>query len=200
VVRQKMKYYNIDKEKRIIFLHPPRCGGKSIEKVLFERNASLGSADHATANEWVKQIGEDEWDQYFKFGFSRNPWDRCVSNYLYLRNNVKKIRMNTFKKFIDTLEKKSSRIPDITAYSQVDFFIYKDRPIDFIGRFENYQEDFEKLKTILNLPNDLELPHLNKSKGVTQKYVKFYDNQSLIDRVARIYKKDIEYFGYEFGK
>ena len=27
-----MKYINIDKEKRIIFLHPPRCGGKSIEK------------------------------------------------------------------------------------------------------------------------------------------------------------------------
>jgi len=195
-----MKYINIDKEKRIIFLHPPRCGGKSIEKVLFKRDPSNGSADHATANQWVNQIGEDEWNQYFKFGFSRNPWDRCVSNYVYMKNNTKKIRMNTFKEFIDALEKKSSKMLKITAYSQVDFFIYKDLPIDFIGRFENYQEDFEKLKTVLNLPNDLELPYLNKAKNFTQKYVKFYDNQSLIDRVEKIYKKDIEYFGYKFGE
>jgi hypothetical protein len=66
---------------------------------------------------------------------------------------------------------------------------------DFIGRFENLQEDFDKVCDQL----DIDRRQLVEAKKLNKKphYSKFYDSKS-IELVRELYQEDIEYFNYEF--
>jgi hypothetical protein len=65
---------------------------------------------------------------------------------------------------------------------------------DFIGRFENLEHDYNKIRERLNTGQPL--PHLNPSTKVH--YAQQYSTQ-MIDKVARIYERDINEFNYDFS-
>jgi len=77
--------------------------------------------------------------------------------------------------------------------------------MDFIGRFENIESDFEtvlnRINSIYSLPprKHWKLPKINISHGATEHY-SFYYNDELVDMVHAVYKRDIDYFGYEFER
>ena len=66
--------------------------------------------------------------------------------------------------------------------------------MDYICRFENLQEDFNKVCDDIGFPKT-ELPYYNKSNHLH--YSTYYDEETK-DIVARRFSKDIEYFGYQF--
>lgn len=75
--------------------------------------------------------------------------------------------------------------------------------VDFIGRFENLVSDFD---TALNrIDQNHPLPprkhwtqrKLNVSHGATEHYSHYYNDET-IERVRKVYQKDIEHFGYIF--
>ena len=65
--------------------------------------------------------------------------------------------------------------------------------LDFIGRFENYEQDAQSVIDKLNI--DTEVPHKNKSDH--EHYSKYYDEETK-KKVEHIFKDDIEYFKYKF--
>ena len=68
--------------------------------------------------------------------------------------------------------------------------------LDFIGKFENMSNDFQKIAEKLNLPSN-KLPHKLNSKNKKITYETSFNFNPGMDRVINEhFKEDIEYFKY----
>ena len=135
---------------------------------------------------------------YYKFSFVRNPWSRVYSWYNnVMRDGEHKIRYNvknncTFKEFLQNhMDQKQLR-------TQLYWLIDNNNnlPFDYIGRFENLNNDFDHIADIIGL-KDKRLPKLLFSS--TLHYTKYYDDE-MIEIVFNKYINEIEYFQFKYGE
>jgi hypothetical protein len=67
--------------------------------------------------------------------------------------------------------------------------------VDFIGRFENLQEDWKRLCEIIEMPY-VELPVSNRNEPI-EDYRSYYD--AATEKIVRdVYQVEIKRFGYTF--
>jgi hypothetical protein len=154
-----------------------------------------GVHKHAPATEVRRYLGATRYDAYFKFAFMRNPWDWQVSVYHYVRNSPlhHEHRFATTHGFPEFLERRLAA----SAPCQLDFLCdeHGDVIVDRIGRFESLDRDLTEICERLHLPEP-PLAHLNRSPDRRQ-YRAYYDSASAA-LVARHFRRDIEYGGYDF--
>ncbi len=67
---------------------------------------------------------------------------------------------------------------------------------DFVGRFENLAEDFERIKEAIGAP-ELSLPRRNRKANGDSAYRGHYDGP-LRELVADRYRHDLKTFDYSF--
>lgn len=190
----------ISHKHKYIFIHIPKCGGTSMESFLLslegiERPKSLAKLPKEIKKRYHLNSGvkghafHKEFDitlrkKYFSFTFVRNPFDRAVSEYRW----DLQFKNSTFLDFLQKQEKWQIR----HNHSQCEFI---DEDMDFIGRFENLQADFDIVCERIGIPQQ-KLPHKNKTE---HKHYSEYYNDETRQIVAQKFAKDIEHFGYEFG-
>ena len=113
-----------------------------------------------------------------------------------LREDIVRIReMGTFSVFIRSEFGRSMlnehRGGDLTEWiSDGDKII-----VDFVGRYENLNEDWSKVCRALQVPV---LPLGRENQVVRQDYRVFYDDESR-EFVGGLFRKDVEAFNYTFG-
>ena len=139
-----------------------------------------------------------------KFTVVRNPWSRMYSFYNYFKNvetrsDVYGSDMSFKDWLISALGGKIAE-PWGGFGSQIDFISCNGKvQVDHILKFENLESDFNKLCKKLLISK--ELPHYNgpfkTSNVASRNYTKYYDEDS-INLVAKVFEKDIKYFGYTF--
>ena len=150
------------------------------------------------------------WGEYFKFAFVRNPWASCVSKWEYrkriMNNPTKRQKENGFhdksknairswKSFEGMIRQGLAGISTSPQYLWV-FGKDSEQLVDFVGKCENLQEDFNIICDKIGIPRQ-QLPHANKTKH--KHYTEYYNDETR-QIVAEKYAKDIEYFGYAFGE
>ena len=188
--------------KNFIYIHIPKTGGTSIE--------SLGvfgeSYNKHYDIEYFKETYGDL-SKIFKFTFVRDPYTRFASS--VLRHAVpqrkpsspimelppEELKLINKGRFTDYTLKNSNSFDDVVALKRQHGFLEIDGKIemDFIGRFENLQEDFNRLCEGLGLGKRI-LPH--EMKGTYNDYDWFYTKETR-EIVAEYYSKDFEMFNYE---
>jgi hypothetical protein len=189
----------IDKHK-CIFIHINKTGGSSIETALNKNikldtdKRVLGSGNtrfvdkHTYALQYRKR-NKETFDSYFKFAFVRNPWELEVSLFHWYKLAL------SYKHSFECL------LNDRVKNNHMGFNRWiGDREhyhlMDFIGRFENLQEDFDIVCDKIGVTRK-KLTHTNKTEY--RHYTEYYDEKTK-QIIAEKYAKDIEYFGYEFGE
>lgn len=197
----------INHSKKAIFVHVPKTAGTSMRMYFGRRgfgsveyHAPDGSNDDVTGlykigtSRRIKRNLEDVWDSYFKFAFVRNPWDRMVSCW---KNRAGKY--NDFSKFLNDYPY-PARNHNLIWHTipQLDHIRDENKNImmDFIGKFENIDNDLKYICDKLNI-NHNKLPHQNTSNH--KPYYEYYTEQQMM-YVGDIYREEIEMFNYEFGK
>ena len=192
---------------KCIFIHIPRCGGTSMEVAISGQDwwKVERSTKHLVAST-AKKIYEPYWNDYFKFSFVRNPWDRMVSMSKFSKfygvdlDNGNKNMSKYFKKFpkIEVDRRSESKNDKFEPIENAVFLNILNVELDFIGRFENINEDFEFVCESIGEP-PLSFVNHSKTQSKHKHYTEYYDEETK-QIVAERYAKDIEYFGYEFGE
>jgi hypothetical protein len=191
-----------------IFIHIPKTGGISVTNGLFGQDTGW----HLSAKAYIKIFTKNEFNSFFKFTFVRNPWSRLVSAYHFLKSGGlmpfdKKWAFDNLSQF-DTFEcfvtnwinrkNVNSYIHFIPQYKFISLNSDLRIIVDYIGRFETLNHDFEIIKSKLRLHN-ANLPHLNKAVPYSSKNYKYYYNEKTRKIVSDVYSKDIELFKYKFN-
>lgn len=150
-----------------------------------------------TSEEKRRRRGRKQFEEYFKFGFVRNPWDRVVS--LYERREAEQFHANmSFEDFVRGIEFSSATCPHSSPHRyQLDWFVDANGRIlaDFIGRFERLAEDWKLVAERIGAP--AELPH-ERANPDKRPYPEYY-NAETRRLIGEKFRVDIERFGYEFG-
>ncbi|EAJ5701987.1 sulfotransferase family protein, partial [Campylobacter lari] len=189
---------------KCIFIHVPKVAGSSIERVIYQTDRWL--VGHVKASDYVK-LDRTKFESYFSFGFVRNPYDRVISAYHYLKNDsldpcdIEWGKLNIgdseFKEFVLRLQDEEFK-QKILAKNHFSFqyeYLCDENMnvlVDFIGRFERLNSDFKKILNILNRNDNL--VHVNKSKHCDYKDYYNYETYKII---REIYRSDFEIFDYD---
>ncbi len=206
------------KRKEFLFIHVPKTAGTSIRAVLepyggksgllnfmarqLENypglcnlsglNAARTYDSHTTYRKISHILPAAVLDKAYTFAFVRHPFDRLYSFYLHTAErkqhvwNAKILGYGSFSNMIQHLNELQE--PSQKSYLTDDAGTVKP---DFIGRFENLEEDFqvvcERLDIPFNLPKKNARKHKNWKDAFTEE-----DRQVAYD----FYKEDFDTFDY----
>ncbi|MEY8847889.1 sulfotransferase family 2 domain-containing protein [Psychroserpens sp. XS_ASV72] len=188
---------------KCIFVHIPKAAGISINKALF---GNLGGA-HTKLKAYQLIFNKEEFYSYYKFTFVRNPWDRLVSTYFFLKkgglhekdkqwfdDNLAKFQ--NFEDFVVNWLNEENIYKWIHFNPQFEFITVNNKVlVDDIYKMETINEDIKTLASKLNVAIDLK--HENQNPNRHQKYREYYSPKTK-EIVRSVYKKDIELLDYQF--
>jgi len=189
-------------EYQCIFIHIPKAAGTSIARTLFNKGSR-----HVRYIEYEK-ANRKKFKRYFKFTFVRNPWDRLVSTYSFLKKgglndqDQKWAKENLyeypdFEAFILGWLNEVNICTWIHFYPQHHFICDPEGIVtmDFVGKFENIENDFSYVADKLGCTQNL----IKTNTGSLRHYSSYYTEETR-EIVQRVYSKDIQLFGYDHEK
>jgi hypothetical protein len=191
---------------KLIFIHVPKTGGTSIEKILNLRNNYNGygilenkALQHLKWNSYKLFLGDNIFNNYYKFSVVRNPIDRLISEYYWtpLKFGYKSgksfdIFLNKCEEIVNNSKYKKTKYHD-HFIPQYLFLCDKNDKIKVNKIFKF--EEFEKINKFLKKYNNNKLEHTVKNKF--KKNIVLTSDQK--NRIFSLYKKDFLLFNYKIN-
>lgn len=203
--------------KKFIFIHNYKVAGASIRKALESYNfysknhlskknkvlLSLGYYphiftkefnQHITTNELKEQLPSSIFDNYFKFGFVRNPYAWQVSLYHFMLKDKSHHQHDLIKEMKDFQEYIHWRVNHEVRLQKKYFYDDNDDLLaDYVGKLENLQHDMDTICEKIKIPL-IQIPHINTSK---HKHFSDYYTDETSTMVYNAFLPDFETFGYK---
>jgi hypothetical protein len=194
---------------KCIFIHIPKTAGNSIERTCLFDDQRESTRENVGGHLPARKIRDkypDKYSDYFKFTVVRNPYDKLLSCYYYLKqaDNIRNEKLVRLKKKII----KSGNFHNFCRYvlheeaniithlkPQTDFICDENGAVivDYIAKLENLKNDVKIIENKLGV--NLSIHHRNPS-------VRFacsnYYNDNDVEIVSNVYCKDISMFGYKY--
>lgn len=193
----------IDLDRKIIFTHPPKTGGTTVESAFrwhpkyvpdsprhltFFRNFKHASLERHVryAEENLGLRGED----FFKFVCVRNPWDIAVSWYYFDQDKNIISKTTTFEEYLNR-RCKEERFLNIFPFINYKNNFY----IDYVIRYENYKEDAEQIFEKYGVDWNEDFHTHCRPKNTPYQSLYTPNTRNMIAEKAKGY---IDTFGYSF--
>lgn len=187
------------------FIHIPKTGGSSIERVfdlqhkknLFQpRFTNEIEGCHFAPQHFTHALinhFEPTCKDFFSFTIVRNPYNRTISEYFYINKNFEGKKIDNFNEkdfshWIDTSLLKFNmdhKLPQTT---------FLDTPVNMILKLENINEDWKKLNK--KLGTNYKLIHDNKSSIDKEAILTSLSKETKL-KIYKIFKDDFEKLNYE---
>ena len=189
------------KSTKAIFIHVPKTGGMSIIRAIRKYKLDVRYGHHR-----ISYYNKNEIQESFTFSFVRNPYDRFVSGFYYLKNGginkqdkkLGELLPNNIEEcliMLKSLDRTQLTVNGVHIFHLTPQFYWHNREVDFIGKFERLDVDFKKaIKNITD--NNITLEKVNASKN--NKHYTEYLSPTSIDCINTIFEKDFEKYGYKF--
>jgi len=204
---------------KVTYIHPPKTGGWSIISI-FGGNSIMPENDwghevypnHYTSEFYARR--HTSMANHFVFATTRNPWQRVVSAYCWLTQNGigartptkedgGKTRHCTFEEYVHWLAEDRINIRHDINNSYwshpncvMDYIVARNSvAVDYICEMQTINEDFSYVADVLGM--NIKINHMNKTKH--NEYKSYYSDKSA-EIVRKVFKKDIDYFGYSFDE
>jgi hypothetical protein len=187
---------------RCVFIHNPKTGGQALREILLQ-----GPCEGPVTGPLPP-----EWEQNFVFAMVRNPFDRLVSAWKMFtqgtadtgwrvpRDLNPQISLAGFMEIVTDesigygtaaregrIRIRNHTLPQSHAY-------YAIGQADFVGRFENYQDDVAEIFRRIGLAHDPPAPRHVTRRGP---YRQYFDEVTRRQAEA-FYAADLQQFGYRF--
>ncbi|MCC5811243.1 MAG: sulfotransferase family 2 domain-containing protein [Ectothiorhodospiraceae bacterium] len=169
-----------------------RSAFNKVMKKRQKRSLGLSSSSHPPASD-VRDAFPDIWNEYFKFCFVRNPYERIVSDYLYQTRLER--TPPSFSAFLEGVLA-SARGGDLKHDNWSMYTIDDQVAVDFVGRFENLEGDFSLAMQKAGL-DGVALTASEKRRSYPKPWQAYYGPGDK-ERVDHIYGKEISHFDYVF--
>ena len=206
----------INPKRKFVFVCVPKTGSTSLSKH-FVKIDNLGVRKSWFKQQWhwpMKEIKRDfqsEFpliDEYFKFAFHRNPWDRLISSYieftadeghLLIWSQPLKDQYENFEEFVMDFEESEWR--QHINLRPTCFYTHNRKGqsmVDHIAMYSNFDEELKYIFERLGLRvEDMEKKKYRKTNRASD-YRQYYTNDKMIEVVRRCFAQDIEEFGDKF--
>ena len=196
---------------KFILIHIPKTGGSSIEKLYSFKWSSKNRIDNPFHIDRVEKELEphlparvlqrsfpDTFKNSFKAAFVRNSWEYVLSAYFWLKKYTglrHEFNYWVQNEFIDTRERENYIF---MRWCQLDWITNEagNLLVDFIGRTENLQRHFDFCCEMMDTPTR----KLKKYNRTLHWHYSHYYNEKSIEQIKERYRKDIEFFGFEFDR
>ena len=191
-------------DRYVIFIHIPKAAGTSIKQSLRSLDSFL-EWGHQSYFAFNYLLGSQIYQQSFSFAFVRNPWDRLVSEYFYIKNGSNSKHKEFFHHHLSRFDSFSDFV--IQWLSLKHIYLYSNFlpqyrfitnsvgniMVSHVARFEQIDTEIDYISSHINYK--FNCPVFNASAH--DHYRSYYTDKAK-EVVREIYRKDIELFGYQF--
>lgn len=189
-----------EEETNLVYIHPTKCGGSSIEQTAYEYGVRWGRWSeikynyHQTSEHFMNVSGLTE--EKILFTSVRNPYNRLISSvycpYVKVgeRRTDKVLNIDEFNFYLKNRIEKEH-----TLY---DFVYYKEKKvIHHILKQENLTNEFNKLMFDYRLDIRMDRKHNSTSTYYSgEKFNVEHINKENLSLINNKFRKDFEYFDY----
>jgi chondroitin 4-sulfotransferase 11 len=215
---------------KVLFVHIQKTGGETVAGILTKHAPDIRrlGAKHEFASFGKLKLGA-AWNDYFKFAFVRNPWDRLVSWYSMIRRATRITRLGALlsSRKRSHLQQRASNplwrylyencssfeefIKNCTGQVQVEegaLYSFAYNQLDYLEDgngsilvdFIGRFENFSEDLRMLAMKAGIQLGQITHANVSVHRHYSIYYTSELEKIVRERFARDIEYFGYDFER